>query len=37
MEFLLNAYKIKDLTEMNQAQFRNVNDKWDVIKEKANK
>lgn len=37
LEFLLNAYKIKDLTEMNQAQFRNVNDKWDVIKEKANK
>ncbi len=37
IEFLLNAYKIKDLTEMNQAQFRNVNDKWDVIKEKANK
>lgn len=37
LEFLLNAYKIKDLKEMNQAQFRNVNDKWDVIKEKANK
>lgn len=37
LEFLLNAYKIKDLTEMNQAQFRNVNDKWAVIKEKANK
>ena len=37
IEFLLNAYKIKDLTEMNQAQFRNVNDKWTTIKEKANK
>ncbi len=37
LEFLLNAYKIKDLTEMNQAQFRNVNDKWTTIKEKANK
>ena len=37
LEFLFNAYKIKDLSEMNQAQFRNVNDKWDVIKEKANK
>lgn len=37
LEFLLNAYKIKDLTEMNQAQFRNVNDKWTIIKEKANK
>ena len=37
LEFILNAYKIKDLTEMNQAQFRNVNDKWTTIKEKANK
>lgn len=37
LEFLLNAYKIKDLKEMNQAQFRNVNDKWTTIKEKANK
>ena len=37
LEFILNAYKIKDLAEMNQAQFRNVNDKWTTIKEKANK
>jgi len=37
IEFLLNAYKVEILGQMNQAQFANANKHWAEIKEKANK
>lgn len=37
VEFLLNAYKVEFLGQMNQAQFANANKHWAEIKEKANK
>ncbi len=35
VDFLLTAYKIDSLADMTNAQFRNVNDKWSTIVEKA--
>ena len=35
VDFLLTAYKIDGLADMTNAQFRNVNDKWSTIVEKA--
>ena len=37
VEFILASYDIKELKEMNEAQYRNCNDHWNVVKEKANK
>ena len=36
-DMLCNLYKVKAFSEINQAQFRNINDHWEQIKEKANK
>lgn len=37
IDFILNAYQIASLEEMTEKQYRNCNDKWDLVKEKANK
>ena len=37
IDFILNAYGISKLEEMTEKQYRNCNDKWEVVKGKANK
>ena len=37
IDYILASYKISKLEDMNEAQYRNCNDHWDVVKEKANK
>ena len=35
VDFILTAYKIESLADMTNQQFRNVNEKWSTIVEKA--
>ena len=37
IDFILASYGISKLEDMTEAQYRNCNDHWDVVKEKANK
>ena len=37
IDYILASYKISKLEEMNEAQYRNCNDHWNIVKEKANK
>lgn len=35
VDFILTAYKVDSLADLNNAQFRNINEKWSTIVEKA--
>lgn len=37
VDFVCAAYGIKSFEEMTEKQYRNCNDKWEVVKEKAHK